>query len=194
MNQSAILILPGLFDFESAPSEGTKNLPKCEHWQSIWLKKYPNVIKVSQKNWTYADKKEWTKNLNEYIEKQKDKEIILIGHSVACATIVHWSNDYFSKISAKIKGALLVGPTDLDLVNTITEMNNMWPMPLLPLKFKSILVVSDNDSWVSLDRAKYFAKCWGSELVNAGSHKHINVDAGFGEWPEGEKLLQKLME
>jgi len=165
-----------------------------QHWQSIWLKKYPNAIKVLQKDWMYPEKQTWVKTLNEHIEKYPDKDIILVGHSLACTTIAFWSNEYYPKTSAKIKGALLVSPSDMDLPNFPKEIRGFSPMPLEKLKFRSIIVTSSNDPWVDIDRAKYFAQCWGAELVNIGPHGHINTDAGFGEWPEGEKLLQKLME
>lgn len=182
MSQFTILILPGWQD--SGP----------KHWQSIWLKKYPNAVKVLQEDWMYPEKQAWVKTLNEHIEKHNDKGIILVGHSLACATIAHWSNEYFLKTYAKIEGALLVSPSDMDAPNVPKEIKGFSPMPLEKLKFKSIVVVSDNDQWVSMDRAKYFAQCWGAQLVNIGPHGHINTDAGYGEWQEGEKLLHKFME
>lgn len=182
MNQTKILILPGWQD--SGP----------QHWQSIWLKKYPNAEKVLQKDWMYAEKQTWVKTLNEYIEEYNDKDIVLVGHSLACATIAYWSKEYFSKSAAKIKGALLVSPSDVDAPNFPKEITGFSPMPLEKLKFRSIAVCSSNDKWVSTDSAKYFAHCWNAELVNIGQHGHINADTGFGEWPEGEKFLQELME
>ncbi len=181
MNNTIILILPGWQD--SGP----------QHWQSLWLKKYPNAVKVIQTDWMNPKKEEWVKTLNEYIEKYKDKDIVLVGHSLACATFAFWSNEYFDKSSAKIKGALMVSPSDMDAPNFPNEIQGFSPMPLELLKFKAIAVVSDNDIWVSVERAKYFAQCWGVELVNIGPGGHINTDAGFGEWSEGEMLLEKLL-
>ena len=182
MNEQIILILPGWQD--SSP----------QHWQSLWLKKYQNSVKVLQKDWMFPKKDEWVNALNDYIKKNKVKDIILVGHSLACVTFAFWSNEYFSKSSALIKGALFVSPSDVDLPNFPKEIQGFSPMPLEKLNFKSVVVSSDDDPWVSLDRAKYFAKCWGAELINIGSHGHINTDAGFGEWPEGENLLQKLLD
>lgn len=181
MTNLIILILPGWQD--SGP----------QHWQSLWLKKYPNAVKVVQENWMYPEKQEWVKTLNDFIEKYSDKEIVLIGHSLACATFAFWANEYSSKSSAKIKGALLVSPSDMEASILPNEIKGFRPMPLKPLNFKNIVVVSDDDKWVNLNRAKYFAECWGAELVNIGHAGHINSDAGFGEWPEGERLLQKLL-
>ena len=36
------------------------------------------------------------------------------------------------------------------------------------------------------------AKAWGAELVDIGNAGHINTASGYGEWPEGERLLQRL--
>jgi predicted alpha/beta hydrolase family esterase len=181
MDKTTILILPGWQD--SGP----------QHWQSIWLKKYSNAVKVLQTDWMYPEKQVWVKTLNDYIKKYSEKEIVLVGHSLACATIAYWSKEYYSKTSVKIKGALLVSPSDIKAPNFPKEIKGFSPIPLEKLKFKTIVVTSSNDQWVSIDRAKYFAQCWGAELVNIGPHGHINTDAGFGEWPEGEKLLQKLI-
>ncbi|MFA6255244.1 MAG: alpha/beta hydrolase [Patescibacteria group bacterium] len=178
---NTILILPGWQD--SGPT----------HWQSLWLKKYPGAVKVMQKDWMCPKKQDWVKTLNDYIEKYKESDIVLVGHSLACATIAYWSNEFFSKTSARIKGALLVSPSDMDAPNFPKEINGFAPMPLEPLKFKTIVVASSNDPWVSLQRAEYFAQCWQAELVNIGPHGHINADAGYGQWPKGEELLQKLL-
>lgn len=179
MNQPIILILPGWQD--SGP----------EHWQSFWLKKYPNAIKVEQTDWMYPKKEEWVKTLNEYIEKHK--EIILVGHSLACATIAHWSQDYFSP-SNKIKGALLVSVPDVETKNFPKEITNFSPMPIKKLNFKSIVVASEDDPYVSIERAQYFAECWGAEFINIGPHGHINSSSGFGEWEQGQKLLNQLID
>lgn len=178
--QQTILIIPGWQD--SGP----------QHWQSLWLKKYPNAIKVVQKDFMNPEKEEWVKTLNDYIEKYKDTEIILVGHSLSCETIAYWSEKYAPTSSAKIKGALLVSPVDVERPNTPKEIAGFSPIPLIKLNFKSIVVASENDPWTDLARSEFFAKSWNSEFINIGPHGHINTDAGFGEWSEGEKLLQQL--
>lgn len=181
MNDSNILILPGWQD--SGP----------EHWQSLWLAKYPSAVKVVQNDWMYPQKQAWVKTLHDYIEKYSNKDVIFVGHSLACATMAHWSNEFFSKTSAKIRGALFVSPSDMDAPNFPKEIQGFSPMPLEVLNFKTIVVASEDDPYVNIERAEYFAQCWGAELVNIGPHGHINTDAGFGEWLEGENLLQKLI-
>lgn len=180
MNPITILILPGWQD--SGP----------EHWQSFWLKKYPNAIKVEQKDWMFPKKEEWVKTLNDYIEKYKENEIILVGHSLACATIAHWSKDYFSSYN-KIGGALLVSASDVEKPDFPKEISDFSPMPIGKLNFKSIVVASEDDPYVSMGRSEYFAKCWGAQLVNIGRRGHINSASGLGEWEQGQDLLNQLI-
>jgi predicted alpha/beta hydrolase family esterase len=42
-------------------------------------------------------------------------------------------------------------------------------------------------------RARFFARAWGARFVNAGPCRHINIAAGFGPWPAGEKILDELV-
>lgn len=176
MTQPTILILPGWQD--SGP----------DHWQSRWLRKYPNAVKVVQNDWMFAKKDEWVTTLNDYIKCYD--EVILVGHSLACATIAHWAKEYGG---TKVKGALLVSPSDTEAADFPKEITGFSPMPLQDLNFKTTVVTSEDDPYVTMERAKYFAERWGGELVNIGPSGHINTDAGFGDWPEGEKLLQELI-
>lgn len=176
--ETSILILPGWQD--SGP----------EHWQSLWLKKYPNAVKVEMQDWMHPKKDDWVATLNDYVSRYD--EVVLCCHSLACPTIAHWAKKH-PESTAKVKGALLVAPGDADMPDFPKEMQGFSPIPLDPLPFKTILVTSDNDKWVSPSRAELFAKSWGARLVNIGPHGHINTDAGFGDWPGGERLLGELL-
>ena len=65
-------------------------------------------------------------------------------------------------------------------------------MPMTPLAFPTIVAASRDDPYVAFRRAMDMAKAWGAELVDIGEAGHINPSAGYGEWPEGERLLQRL--
>lgn len=173
-----ILILPGWQD--SGP----------EHWQSLWLGKFSNAVKVEQADWMHPKKDDWVKTLNDYVTRYD--EVVLVGHSLACPTIAHWAKEHPENTS-RVKGTLLVAPGDADMPNFPEDMQGFSPIPASPFPFKSIVVTSDNDKWVSLERATQLAAAWGSRFVNIGPHGHINTDAGFGDWPEGEALLQELL-
>lgn len=65
-------------------------------------------------------------------------------------------------------------------------------MPLTRLPFKTIVVASTNDHVVTLERARYFANCWGSELEILSEAGHFEEKSGYGAWPEGLELLDRL--
>jgi predicted alpha/beta hydrolase family esterase len=62
----------------------------------------------------------------------------------------------------------------------------------IPFDFPSILVASETDPWLALGTARNLAQQWGSWFVNIGAAGHINVEAGFGPWTVGERLLHEL--
>jgi predicted alpha/beta hydrolase family esterase len=173
--QSTILIIPGLGN--SGP----------QHWQSIWERRF-NFIRIEQKDWETPVCSHWIENINNEVKKHDPSTVILVGHSLACATIAYWAQ----KFNVSIKGALLVGPSDTEADTYPTGTTGFTPVPLIKLPFRSIAVASTNDYYVRLDRAKLFAESWGSELVNIGEAGHINVTSGFGEWDEGLKFLNLL--
>ena len=175
--QSTILIIPGLGN--SGP----------QHWQSLWENKF-NFTRVEQKEWDTPFCSDWIEAINNEVKKHDPANVILVGHSLACSTIAYWA----LKFDIKIKGALLVGPSDTEADTYPQGTTGFKPVPLFNLPFKTIVVASTNDFYVKFDRAELFAESWGSELINIGDAGHINVLSGFGEWDEGLEILKRLDE
>ena len=182
MNKYTILIVPGYGD--SGP----------EHWQGVWLKHFPNAIKVIQKEWIKVDREAWVRTLDTAIQSAK-QPVILIGHSLGCSTIIDWANSKESKKSIhKIKGALLVAPPDPDSkAFRALKLKGFDTIPLHKLPFPTILVASANDPFLSIEKARYFADCLGSEFINIGEWGHMGEDSKLGEWKEGKNLIDKLL-
>jgi predicted alpha/beta hydrolase family esterase len=65
-------------------------------------------------------------------------------------------------------------------------------MPLTRLPFKTIVVASTNDEYVTPERARYFAERWGARIEFIGPAGHINSASGLGSWPAGFALLLEL--
>lgn len=126
--------------------------------------------------------------INDEVKKHDPADVILVGHSLACTTIAYWAQKY----NVIIKGALLVAPSDTEADTYPPGTTGFTPVPLNKLPFKSIVISSSNDYYVTTERAKLFANSWGSELVNIGDAGHINVASGFGEWNAGLKILKEL--
>ncbi|WP_419699892.1 RBBP9/YdeN family alpha/beta hydrolase [Mucilaginibacter sp. NFX135] len=172
---STILIHPGLGN--SGPA----------HWQSLWEKQF-NFGRIEQQDWETPVCSDWITTLNSYVQRYDPKNVILVGHSLACTTIAYWAQAY----NIKIKGALLVAPSDTEADTYPPGTSGFTPVPLIKLPFKSITVASSNDYYVTSERARLFADSWGSELVEIGDAGHINLASGFGEWPKGLELLKQL--
>jgi predicted alpha/beta hydrolase family esterase len=66
------------------------------------------------------------------------------------------------------------------------------PMPLVALPFPSVVVACREDRYVSLERARSYAKAWGSTFVDVGAAGHINSASNLGTWPAGYALLESL--
>jgi uncharacterized protein len=159
-----------------------------EHWQTYFEAKGDNFIRINQLEWDAPNCTDWISKIENTISKYDLTNVVLIGHSLACTTIAHWAK-YYGK---KIKGALLVAPSDVDVAGYNFPTTGFSPIPSDTINFKTIVVASENDEWVTLERAKYFAEKWGSEFINIGNAGHINTAAGFGKWDEGLKLLEKF--
>lgn len=60
------------------------------------------------------------------------------------------------------------------------------------LPVQSLFVASRNDPWMRFSRATELAQVWSSDLVDLGEAGQINVAAGFGPWPAGKVLRDRL--
>lgn len=163
------LIVPGLKS--SGPA----------HWQSWFEQHIPGTVRVNQRDWSHANLADWSSRVRREISTTYGR-ILVVAHSFGALAAVQAAADHQDRIA----GALLVAPADPDKFG-VSEY-----LPSAPLPFPSVVVASTNDPWISIDRAAYWAGRWGSDLVNLGAAGHINVEFGFGPWPEGLSLLQRL--
>lgn len=170
------LIVPGLGN--SGP----------EHWQTFFETSGDNFKRIIQKEWDAPVCGDWVETIDKTINDHDPSIVVLIAHSLGCSTIAHWSIQY----KKKIKGALLVAPSDVEAQQYDFPAKGFSPIPKEKINFKTIVVASEDDPWVSLDRAKYFAGNWGSEFINIGKAGHINAASGHYKWKEGLNILKRL--
>lgn len=174
-----LLIIPGLGD------SGEK------HWQSFWLQKFPNSTKVIQDNWDEPQLNEWLARLDENIQ-QINEPTVLVAHSLAVSLVMHWVS---KNNNPSIIGALLVAPADVNSPEHTPEfLRHFSPIPTQPVSFPTVVVGTENDTYISLERAKELAAYWGSDFINIGFKGHINSDSNLGYWEEGQTFLQQLIE
>lgn len=158
------------------------------HWQAHWTERFDDAEQIVQDDWDRPDLSAWLTRLRAAVERTPDA--ILVGHSLGCILIAHLTQ---RDPSARIAGALLVAPADVDACVELPHcLAAFAPVPRLRLPFPSITVASTNDPYATIERAENFARAWGSEFRNIGACGHINIAAGFGPWPEGERILAEL--
>jgi predicted alpha/beta hydrolase family esterase len=159
-----------------------------QHWQTWFESTGKNFHRIIQQEWDAPACGDWIETIDKTISGYDPATVILIGHSLGCSTIAHWAKRY----NKKIKGALLVAPSDVESLQYTFPVRGFDPVPTGKINFPTIVVASSDDQWVSLERAKYFANSWGSELINIGKAGHINAASGHYEWQQGLDILKKL--
>jgi len=159
-----------------------------QHWQTFFENTGNNFQRIVQQEWEAPDCNDWIANIDKAIAGYDLSTVILIGHSLGCVTIAHWAKQYHKNI----KGALLVAPSDIENPVYTFPATGFSPIPSDTINFKTIVVASTDDPWVSAERASFFAGNWGSEFVNIGNAGHINAASGHWKWDEGLQILKTL--
>jgi len=173
------LILPGLCD--SGP----------EHWQSHWERSDRSCLRVVQADWEAPRCEDWVATLDAAVVRVGGP-VVLVAHSSSCALVAHWAARAGADRRDRVRGALLVAPSDPEAPSYPIGPTGFAPMPRTPLPFASIVVASTDDEYVSTDRAREFARAWGGEYVEIGAVGHINGASRLGDWPAGRALLDRL--
>lgn len=184
LNQVHYLIVPGWHGSED------------EHWQSHWERTLPLARRVRQKDWVNPDLNDWVEALDQHIGQTPD-QVILVAHSLGCITIAHWAQRASAVQLAKVAGALLVAPADVERPNCPEALRGFAPIPMQSLPFPSVLVGSSNDTAATAERAYALGRAWGSSVTILANAGHINVKSGHGAWQAGFRFLyqlQKLIE
>ncbi|MBV9881264.1 MAG: alpha/beta hydrolase [Gemmatirosa sp.] len=174
-----VLLIPGLWN--SGP----------DHWQTHWERTRTDCRRVVQTDWETPARVDWVSTLDRAV-RESPRPVILAAHSLACATVAHWAATAAPETLGQVVGALLVAPSDVEIPKYPTGVSGFKPMPLAPLPFRSLVVLSTDDEWVSTERGRAFAAAWGSRVAEVGPKGHINSASGLGAWPEGQALLAEL--
>lgn len=153
------------------------------HWQTHWEAALPNMVRVVQDEWVDPHLGPWSRRLDEYVERAK-RPVVLIAHSLGTSLVMHW---FASPLSNRVAGAFLVAPSDrgpADIWSNAAR-NGFAPMVLERFPFPATVLCSQNDPYVSFDRAASFAAAWGARLVDMGMSGHMGNADQLGIWPEG---------
>jgi predicted alpha/beta hydrolase family esterase len=176
MASPSVLILPGW--------QGSGPL----HWQMRWARLYGYAV-VAQDDWLRPRRGDWLARLDEVVIDTSGP-LLLAAHSLGCIQVAAWAS--VSRHTARVSGALLVAPGDVEADSVRERLPGWCPIVRQKLPFASILVGSQNDPYCAAERAQGLARDWGARWVNLGAAGHINADSSLGDWPQGHALLQTL--
>lgn len=162
-----------------------------EHWQSHWERRLPRAQRVQQKDWVKPDLNDWVEALGRHISSLHG-QVILIAHSLGCVTIAHWAQRATASQAAKVVGALLVAPADVERPQCPEALSGFAPIPGQTLPFPTVLVGSSNDPAATAERAYTLGRAWGANVTILADAGHINVKSGHGSWQAGFRYLYQL--
>lgn len=158
-----------------------------EHWQSRWASSLPHAVRVEQRDWENPSPSEWISTLAAQVDQARSP-VLLIAHSLGCLI----SASLPVPLRAKVAGALLVAPADVERLDAPACLRAFAPISRQSLPFQSVVVASDDDPYCRLERARAFAQDWGSRVVVLSGAGHINADSGLADWPQGLKIFGAL--
>ncbi len=157
-----------------------------------WVAQYGYTV-VEQDDWLRPRRGDWLARLDEVVVDTPGEgaDIVLAAHSLGCIQVAAWAA--VSRHTARVRGALLVAPGDVERPDLREQIPGWAPIVRQRLPFAATLVGSRNDPYCAHQRAQDLARDWGTRWVDLGDAGHINADSGLGDWPQGHALLQELM-
>ncbi|HET8693401.1 MAG: alpha/beta hydrolase [Burkholderiales bacterium] len=168
-----------------------------EHWQSRWAdihSDHAHWVKVAQDDWHWPRRGDWMMQLDEALLAQDhllEEPAVLVAHSLGCHLVAAWATH--SKHIARVRGAWLVAPPDLDSPDRLDELppqlHGWIKVPRQRLPFPAQVLASTNDSYSRPERAARLAQDWGASFVSLGALGHVNAASGQGDWPQGWNLF-----
>ncbi len=168
-----LVTVPGLHGSEGA------------HWQSWLERQYAEASRVEQADWDAPHLDEWASAVEARLDALQ-RPAVLAAHSFGCLAVAHAFRRARSRALSRVTGVLLVAPASPDKFRLAGRFEPER------LAVPSIVVGSETDPWMPVDRARDLAQHLGSAFVNFGDAGHINTAAGFGPWPHAKYLVDTL--
>src|SRR5690606_33776811 len=83
------------------------------HWQGHWQRLLPAAQRVAQADWHLPRRAAWVNALHRCIAAQPGP-VIRPAHSLGCITVANWAAQATPALRARVQGALLVAPADVE--------------------------------------------------------------------------------
>ena len=167
------------------------------HWQT-WLESQISSARRVDQEWHSPILVRWAENVRSEIDRSK-APVWLVAHSFGCLAAVTAASDRANKVA----GAMLVAPANPERFtlggirkpgNTYASENLNAYIPKEKLPFPSLVIASTDDPWMPHENARYWSDLWGGQFISLGKSGHINVESGFGPWPDGIELFKAFQQ
>lgn len=185
-----VLIIPGLRD--SGPT----------HWQT-WLQgQYAHATRVQQADWDAPDLDRWSTRIAETLARHgAHTDWVAVAHSFGTLALAHHLSQVMqAELPSAHGGANGVGPRHGRIVAALMvapaeprKFGIEERLPRRALGMPMTLVGSEDDPWMSLERARWWAHTWGAGFRNLGPAGHVNSESGFGPWPLARQKVDALI-
>ncbi len=161
-----------------------------KHWQSFLacelVKEYGCVSFPLLDSKDKPDLESWLDQIKKEISEFKPN--IIVTHSLGGTLLFHAIND---GLELELDKLLLVAPPRLNLELENTETFFPLTLPKQIRAKKILLLVSDNDKYLSLDEALQMQNSLNVDMKILKDAGHINASSGFGEWDFPKKWIDE---
>lgn len=149
------------------------------HWQSALERGLPAACRVEQDDWDTPDLLAWARRIDA-AARRCPAPPLAVAHSFGCLALAAAEVLFRTPLAASFFVApaepARFGLADADILHRLSHPSD--------------LLASTDDPWLDFARAEVLAAAWGSRMHVLGAVGHINVDAGFGPWPEMERWVR----
>ena len=163
------------------------------HWQTVWQQQRHDCVRVELGLWESPIRNVWISRLDQAVSAAQGP-VVLVAHSLGCHAVLWWARLMGDALPANVVGALLVAPPDVDRADACAEVARFAPAPKGLLPFPATVVASSDDKWCDPEHAADLAAAWGARFVLLEGEGHINAASGLADWPEGQELLEQLLD
>lgn len=164
------------------------------HWQSWLQNSLQDASRVMQEDWQKPILNQWVNNFYNHIKTLK-QPVQVVAHSFGCLTTIAALNQY-PILKHWIDSIILVAPANPLRFNSAgfgTDTDNYVALfKQFTINVPTLMVISENDPWLSYQDALLYAKHWDVPYVNEGMAGHINVASGYGNWPQIFEHMQNV--
>ncbi|HLY90544.1 MAG TPA: alpha/beta hydrolase [Acetobacteraceae bacterium] len=179
--QPACLLIPG------------RDHPRRNDWQSAWIRERDDCIGIDFGSLHDPIRSVWLSRIDQAVGMARSR-VVLVEHDLGCLAVAWWAALLDKRAARRVIGALLVAPPDPDAPDSDDRVRRFGPLPEAMLPFPAILVASRDDPNATIERSRAMAAEWVTDFFDAGSLGHLDARSHLNAWPDGQRLLDILID